>query len=224
MGTITGQQVTTRVQRTLLDETGVAWTAPELLVFLAASFPAIVVMKPNANATNRRFLTQKGTLQNLGEEDVALIKVVRNVGADGITPGRGITYAGNGDDFTRSTPNWHTDPPSKVVINYIFDQADPKHWYCYPPMDFPPSYVDIVTGALPPRYTDDTLATPIPLPDEYEDAIVFYMLANAYAKNAKRGDMAKANFYMNQCRQFLGLEAQAETKFTPGTPEKGEAP
>lgn len=221
MGTLVGNTIIGRVQKTLLDETGVSWLAAELLGFMASSFPAIVVMKPNAYTQVRQFQCVAGTLQSLGAQDVALIRVSRNLGVGGATPGRAVTYAG-GQEMDRTSPNWHTDPASQVVQNYLYDQRDPKHFSVYPPMSSTPSKIEIITSAIPPRYTDP--ATVIPLPDEYEDAIYYYMLAMAYAKNAERGDTAKQSAYMAMCRQQLGVESQTETAITPGTPQKNEAP
>lgn len=221
IGTLTGASIIARVQKHLLDTDGVNWTESELTVFLAASFPAIIMLKPNVGATNRRFLCQKGTLQVLDQSDIALIRVARNMGDDGLKPGRAITYVSQ-LEIDRTNPNWHNDVSSKVVLNYVYDQRDPQVWYCYPPMDFPPSYVDIVTAKIPPRYTDIT--QPIAIQDQYEDAIYFYMLSMAYAKNAKRGDIAKANYYFNLCRQQLGLDIRSETGVVAGSPQKGEAP
>lgn len=213
---ITGDAILNRVQTRLIDEAGDYWARPELEEHLAASFNAIIIAKPDAHTRNEAIRLAEGALQELPADGYSLMDVRRNMGPDGITPGRVILEA-EFKDLDRSDPMWMSAEQSDVVENYAHDSRDPRRFYVYPPMSFPPQYVDVVySAAISPRYTDP--AQPIPLPDVYEDAIFYYVLAQAYGKNSKRGDLAKMSGYMQQMMTFLGNMNGAQAAFNADTP------
>lgn len=207
MGTITGQAIVDRAKRTLIDEGNTFWTEDEQREHLAAGINAICAKIRSAYVVNRPIQLVEGTLQVLPDEATSLIDVRRNLGTDGLTPGRAIRQT-DMHELDRANPNWHTGKQSYVVREYAFDDRDPKRFYVNPPMDFPPTYVEVVYSAVPERVTD--LSKPIPIDDVYEDALYFYVLAMAYAKNLKRGDLVKADSYMAKFRMSLGDEDAAD--------------
>ncbi len=207
MPNMTGNALIQRVQNTLLDETGVQWLVPELLRHLSAGLKAVVIVKPMAYMATTSHRLAKGTRQELPAGTDYLSSVTRNLGANGVTPGRAIRKVDIAE-MDRADPDWHATPQSSVVEVFMYDERDKGVFWVYPPQQFPPGYVELYGPGIPPPYVDGT--QPLPVDDNYEDALYFYVLANAYAKNAKRGDTAKAGAYMQMFFANLGASTQAQ--------------
>lgn len=218
MSKLTGKNVLDRVQAKLLDESGNFWTRAELLDHLAASFNAIVAIKPDAFTVTRRVRVEKGTYQAIPSDGSVFIEAKRNLTGDkGDKPGKAIRYA-QMDVMNRTDPDWHTKPASDVIRCYLHDPRDPKVWYCFPPMKPSGSWVEIIYAAAPERYVDED--QPVPLDDIYEDAMYNFVLSEAYGKNSKRSDATKSVMYLNKFRAFMGGREIATPKVEEGRPEK----
>lgn len=213
MGTLTGNEILGRVQTRLLDETGEFWKPDETLIHLAASFNAIAQIKPDAYTIIEKVELNEGTLQDMPEGAGILISVRRNMGVDGETPGRALTYA-EISEMDRILPDWHTAPHSNASRNYLVDPRDPDHFYIYPPVKFPTHWVEMQYTTTPPRYTDPY--QPIPLDDAYEDAIFYYVVAQSLLKDSERGDPARGNYYFSLFNSMLGAKLSGQSGITAG--------
>jgi hypothetical protein len=214
-------QIIDDVARQLLDDDNERWTREELNTWLNEAQRVTVVLKPNAGALNTNIRLVPGTKQALPVDGVSLLKITRNMGADGNTPGRTISIVDQ-QSIDTLNPDWHTDDADNSVENYVYDaQNDPKTFYVYPPQ---PSadmgYIELVYSAIPADVTDDKQADPptatISIADEYEPAIKNYMLYRTYAKD---GDTptgsAKAGAYWDLFLQILGVKEAKEVQFDP---------
>jgi hypothetical protein len=203
MGTLTGNAILARVQRKLLDETGQQWTTTELNADFGAALRFVIIRKPDAYTVTARHQLSEGVRQSIPTDALALIAVRANMGEDGITEGDAVTFA-DLEVMNRCEPAWRRHPQSNVVQNYLHDPRDPRVWYCYPPQQFPPHYVELTASTVP-AYTD--FGTAIPVDDVYEEAIYLYLLGNAYLKNSKRGDATKATAYLAAAESALATLA-----------------
>lgn len=212
MGTITGNVIITRAQKTLLDETGVSWSTAELLDYLVAGFRAIVATKPDAYIVHDPvFALAAGTLQTLPAGGVQILDVIKNSAGGAV---RQIEK----DWLDHSNPTWHA-ATAAPTLHYISDKRNPKHFHVFPPA-VGGATVEAIYSSLPPAYTDPTTA--IPLDDFYDGPLHNWIVAYAYAKNSKRGDLNKSNAYFTLFGNAIGMKTTVQMAFAPLTPD--EAP
>ena len=193
---------------------GVYWSNAELLGHLNAGTAAIVQLDNKAYVVNAAVKLQAGTRQQLPGDAVALAGVRRNLGSDGATPGRAVSVV-RMEQMDAARPGWHADPPTAVVRHCMASEADPRRFYVWPPSDGS-GYVEVVYEGVP---DDVTLTDNFPLPDLYAEAAYQFVLAHAYAKNSKRGDTVKSQFWWQLFRTTLGVDEAAIERLKIGVPD-----
>lgn len=211
MAIITAQQILNKAALLLQDPAFVRWTSDELLGWLNDGQREIVMLKPDANAVNQSVQLSAGTKQRIPSDGIRLIKLTRNMGNDGDTPGRTVRFI-DGNILDTQRPNWHTETASTTVLHYAHDVRDPKVFYCYPPQPGTPSYVELVYSAIP---EDVALTDAINLDDIYATVLTDYVLYRAYSKNAAVADPNIAAAYYQAFYQALGLKAQGDISASP---------
>lgn len=218
MGTITAATVLNRAAKTLLDETGVTWARTELLDYLNAAITAIVAAKPDVYTLNQPFTLAAGSKQQLPLGGIQILDCVRNLGANGTTPGTVIRQVER-SALDHSNPEWHVELGQKV-LHFVADKRDPRTFYIYPTVSGAWN-IELVFAAHPPRITVDT--TVLPIDDLYENPLHAYVVGYAYAKNSKRQDLNKMQGYMAIFAQSIGTKSQVQFAIAPVPADVDEA-
>ncbi len=209
MGTIAASVILDRATTTLLDDDGVTWTPAELLDYLRAGINAIFTFKPDCSTKNVPHALVPGSRQRIPDDGTQVLDVVRNLGAAGITPGRSIRQVER-QTLDADDPNWHV-ATGPEVLHFTSDKRDPRTFYIYPSRA--PWSVELVYAAHPERLASaDSI---LPIDDLYESALHAYVVAYAYFKNAKRGDVAKSQAYLGMFSQMIGAKSSAQFQFAP---------
>lgn len=202
MGTTTAQTIIDRIRAALLDPDSEVWSDEELLEYVSEGERTIPRYKPDAFVQRVTRHLLPGTRQELPSDGLRLIAVPRNMGTDGLTPGRAILVA-DIETINREDPDWHTRSQSAEVIEIFYDPMDPKHYYVSPPNNAKGS-VEVIYSAVPPKM-EDTFST-LSLDDIYADSLFDYGCFRALAKLGLQGDGARAAEHFN--RFVTGLQAQ----------------
>jgi len=173
---------------------------------------SIVREKPEASVTNESVALVAGTKQSLPSTGILLIDVVRNMGADGDTPGNSIRIIMR-KILDAQVPDWHlTAGAAAIIKHYMFDPRDPTNYYIYPPSDAT-SQVEIIYSSAP---TIVSAGENISIADVYESVLIDYILYRAYSKDADYAANAqRAQGHYQAVLQALGLQEKAETAFSP---------
>ncbi len=182
MATVTASSVISKAQTILQDTTGIRWPEAELLGWLNDGQREIVLYKPNAFVKNTSIRLATGSKQSLPADGVQLIDVVRNMGLDGLTPGRAIRITMR-EVLDSQLPGWHSSTPSTEAKHYMYSALDPKNFYVFPPQ--PSSnqgFVELVYGAAP---NDALLNGTITIDDIYQTVLLDYVLYRAYSKDTE---------------------------------------
>ena len=214
MGTILCSRILNRAAKTLLDETGARWSAAELLDYLNAGLGAVSVNKPDAAMLDVPVsLTLNESRQVIPDRGFQFFSAIRNMGAAGNTPGRAIREVTR-LHMDQADPDWHTRSAATVEC-YIHDPLNPRVFWVYPR---PSStlFVQVQYAATP---LPVTAASTLPFDDGYENALHDWIVARAYAKNAKRGDLAKMNAYLTLFANALGLKSKPQFEFAAAAKE-----
>ncbi len=218
MGTITAQSIIDKAEATLFDDTNVRWSVSELLGHLNDGQRELVAIKPDANSVNAVLTLVEGTKQSV--PGVQLLKVVRNMGLDGATPGRAITPASM-ETLDRMRPDWHADTANNEVRHYLFDPRDPKTFYVTPPQPSTPGKIEAVYSATPVDVA--AIGNAITIDDIYATALYYFVLARAHSKETPGADVGKAAGYYNLFMGVLGLKAKGEDRSFSRAPRAQQA-
>lgn len=241
-GTILVRDVLYRVSVQLLDTSPqfVRWTERELVAWLNDAQRAVAKYLPHSCARVDAVKLQAGTRQSIHKilaanilpgdgtaaTDVlgAMVQdVVRNMGANGSTPGAPIRIIDR-ETLDLNRPDWHTATSTSVAC-YVFDPRTPLAFWVYPALAAP-TWVELSYLAKPPEITspgagtlygvDGASAAVISIDDQYVDDLVNYVLARAHMKDAESaGNLGLANAYISAFTSSLNAQAAALTGVNP---------
>lgn len=222
------------------------WPERELVSWLNDGQMAVAKYLPTACARVDAIKLKPGTRQSIeriaasdvkpGDGSAAaqvfgnfLNDVIRNMGADGLTPGRAVRLVSR-EVLDSQFSDWHTRQGTGKIESFVFDPRTPKNFYVSPavPAGGTAVWVEVAYLANPvliantgtpgsERYgMDSTDATTITVDDKYVDDLVNYILARAYMKDAEfSANAANANSYATMFLNSLNAQVQALTGNNP---------
>lgn len=198
----------------LQDSTNVRFPNDELLKFFNDAQKEVVLHRPDANMQNvNNFTCVAGSKQTIPTTGLRLVDVVRNVG------GRAITQVDR-KILDETLPNWHetTADSTRKIEHFIFDPADPKHFYVYPKATTA-FQLEIVFSAAPSdisisNFNTDT--TTISVDDVYANSLLDYILYRAYQKDSEfAGNAQRSMMHYQGFTNSLGVKTQVDAAVTP---------
>jgi hypothetical protein len=209
VGTITIQANANRAWVILNDTAGsggVRWPAAQMLTWHNDGQREVVLNLPSAYVVTATPTTVAGTRQTFAglgiTNGLQPISVVRNYDSAGVSPGRAITPRPKAW-LDEQRPDWHSDPGGEA-IHWFFDKDDPKTFYLWPRSDGARK-IELVYSAVPPEATD--IAQTIAIDDIYSNALQYYMLFRALAKNANyTKNPGQSQMYYQLFLQSLGIK------------------
>lgn len=243
--TITVREVFYRVSTLLLDIVPaqfVRWTEVELVTWLNDGQRAIAKYAPFACHRIDAVKLRPGTKQSIAQilaadikpgdgstpatkNGIALVDVIRNMGADGLTPGLPINVVQR-EEIDSISPNWHSVAGNGVIDHFVFNPLFPKDFYVVPAADAA-TWVEVAFNAAPAAiplaspagkyaWVGSSDATVISLDDIYIDDIVNYIAARAFMKDAAyAANQSMAQFYAGLFTASLNAHVEAITGTNP---------
>lgn len=223
----------------LLNDTGQfaarRWPLLELCGWLNDGITAIILQKPSAAAQSVSLNLVEGTLQQIPEQYVSILRPVRNmrVPASDASARRSITVVPEAQ-LSLLNPAWHDElsvPYAQQVKHFVFDEANPRAFYVYPGNDGTGS-IELVLCAEPAKIAPSDISAPeeltsyaieIPLDDIYFGVLLDYVLYRARSKDAQEsGSAQRAALHYQQFANALGIrinvEANTSPNIKPGVP------
>ena len=195
----------------LLDRTGRTWSPADKLGYLNEALRTTAFVKPDMYVVQLEYTLAVGEKQALPADGVATIDVSRNTG------GRVITEVDK-DLLAEASRFWPAGTKEKVVEHFTTDPKNPRRFVVFPPNDGT-GIVDLIYGATPPEVmyaTED-----IDIPAAYQTPLVNFVLSKCFSKNTKRQDLVKADAFMKQWAQLLGLKSTAQIAIAPRVSTSG---
>lgn len=166
----------------LQDASNVTWTRAKLLTYVNDAQRAVVGLKPDASVSTSSITLVAGTKQSI--TGVRLRAVHRNMGTDGLTPGRGIRLVerASKDEFS---PDWHAATAKSEIREYMYDENVPKEFYVSPPSTTSPVVQIEVSQVVNP--TDVATETDsITIDDIYAPALREWVLYLSFSRDSIR--------------------------------------
>lgn len=216
MPTVLASAILTKAARVLNDAGYDRWSAAELLDWLNAGQKEIVIVKPDANTVTKAVQLASGTRQTLGSgstsDAVMLIRVNRNMGTGGATPGQVITPIA-GEQLDAVSPDWHSETAQATADHYVYDPRVPLQYWVYPP-NTGTGYAELTYSAVPTVIAASTNA--ITVPDIFENALLDYVLYRAFLKDSEvQSSLARAAGHYTAFNSALGVNTQNLGAFNP---------
>lgn len=208
---IAAADLISRASKILQDEQHIRWEVPELLEWINDAAREIIVRRPAARAVTDVLTLAEGTKQDLPADSVELLDVVRNIKADGSTPGRVIRRVDRQllDD---QYPDWHAARKSGTIKHFAFDERSPKVFYVYPPAAAG-TKVEALYSQLPPTISQESEA--IDMGAEYVNVMVSYMVYRAFSKDSEFANGTVAALHYQAFIDAVTDNNQITTAFSP---------
>ena len=220
MGTITAGTIVGQAATQLTDIANVRWTQAELLQWLNAGLRQIVTMQPNATSKLSVVTLVAGTRQLIPTDGWMLLRVHRNMGTNGTTPGRAIRVISR-EILDAFNPYWHTDTSTLEVKNFIYDIEDQAAFYVYPP-NIGGQQIELNYSQQP---TDLTLTQVIPIFDVFASALLDYIMYRACSKDAEYAPgLALAQAYLTTFTAAIAVKDKSEKEVAPDNALSGRNP
>lgn len=216
--------ITTPAAEILQDAGNVSWTIAQLIAWVNDAIRALALVKPDSTAvTATQQLTASQTKQVLsGASDLRLIRLVRNMGANGTTIGRAIRL-GDMNALDSFDPNWHTATPDAVVREYMFNAERPDEFWVYPPVHATTAVnVELIKSVLPTAVAATTDA--LPVDDIYGPPLIEWVCYRAFSRDSERTpNWARAARHFQAFFNLLQVKIQADMAINPKVREKVQA-
>lgn len=226
-----GQEIMARAGVALNDTDYVRWTLPELADWINEAVRAIILAKPSASTSSIALTLAVGTLQKVpasgSPTPLMLQNIVRNL-KDATLPrvGGRIITATNKPVLDQQVPYWHDPtktPYKKEVRQFVFDEANPLEFYCYPGNDGT-GVVEAVVSTLPTPLSASgspdaigSYAGSIGLPEPYSVPILDYVLYRAQLKDDIAGNAGRAVGHYQAFAAALGIKIKVEGATSPNS-------
>lgn len=212
MPTILASAIVDKAEVLLQDTTNIRWTAAELLGWLNDGQREIASIRPDASVAVGNITLVAGTKQSIPTEAYGLFDIVRNMGADGATPGRAVRPVARAL-LDSQVPDWHTAAPSAVTAHYVYDPNTPRVFYVYPPA--------VAGQRLEARYPVPpapiaSLSDTITIDDMYSNVLLDYVLYRGYLKDFElTGNEARAKTQRALFENSLSMKSKGDAAVTP---------
>jgi hypothetical protein len=211
--------------RLILQDTGkVRWTDAELVDWLNEAQRVIAEVKPNATAATSNVSLVAGTKQSI--TGIALLDAIRNMGADGLTPGSTIRCLKR-DVLDTIIPGWHTEPAAAQVLIAAFDEQDQKVFYVFPPQPVNTAQkIEVIQSEYPAVIDVANITTAaISVDDIYEAQLVDYVCYRAFDKDSSiPSSTSLSQSHFQAFASALGIKSKAEVVNSPNMPAQPPAP
>lgn len=208
-----------RVAQDLGDEDGVLFSQTRLRRFLDEAQRTLVMLRPDAGSRVAAVLLKAGdTRQPLPEGACRFLGLTRNMGSDGVTPGRTITLVER-SALNTAAGTWHMQPGADSVDNYAFNADTPDVFYVSPP----PAenvYVEMEYAATP--QFPATSETPLSVDVIWAGPLREYMMYLGYSESVTdESQRQRAEWHLQKFYVLLGEESKARLIYQPRNTQPG---
>jgi hypothetical protein len=207
-----------KAAKILQDTANIRWPESELLGWLNDGQREIAAVLPELTAVTGNIPLALGTRQALPTDGLELLKLIRNMGATGNTPGRAIRHV-PASMLDSHVPDWHSMTAATEIKHCVYDTRAPKVFYVYPP-----AAAGIFVEALYSVSPADIAASSssITLDDIYAPVLMDYVLYRAYSKDIEiAGNMERAASHHGNFVQALSAKKAVAASDAPTDAVKG---
>jgi len=213
----TAGSIITRASEIAQDENNTVWETAQGLEWVNDGQRAVAQARPDAVINTTPFQLIGGSKQEISGR--RLMSVGRNMGVDGLTPGKAVRLVDRGikDDFN---PDWHTDTAQAYIEEYMYDARTPKLFYVWPPAHASINVYLETTQAVDPTDCADTDST-IDMDDIYSPALIEWVAYRFFCRDAEEvPDVQRAVRHFQAFFNLLDRKMQGDMSVNPKVREQ----
>lgn len=226
------QDVMLEASLILQDDRFTRWPMPTLNLFINGALREIMLHKPNAFAQTIELPLARGALQKMPDEYPILLRITRNLVTSDTTPagragGAQITLVSR-QMLDAVSPDWSNPNSARYsaeVKHFMFDVAEPDHFYVYPAntgRGVVEAMVAVEPARIgPPASSQELLSSwskVVPIKEAYRQAVVDYMLFRAFSMDLSIPGIAqRAQMHRQAFNEALGIKYSRESIASPKT-------
>ena len=206
------QDIIDEVSGQLNDVGLVTWTQASLIKYINSAQEAIVLLRPDAFSEVTLMVLGIGSKQTLPATALRLLDIKRNMGTDGLTPGRSV-LAIDEESLDLFAFSHTAGTPAPVIKNFSYDEKTPNTFYVDPPADGT-TQIELSVSRVPTEVTvpADTLV----LKDIYRNPIIQWCMFRAYSIEVdSRSSQQRAAKHETTFYQLMGKKFQRDITFSP---------
>lgn len=209
--------IITEVSSQLNDNNQVTWTEAMLLGYITTAEEMIVSLRPDTYSQITTMQMVVGAKQTIPATALRLLDIKRNMGVDGLTPGRSVNAVA-ADALDLFALDWTAEAVEAEAQDFTYDEKTPTEFFVDPPSDGT-GYLEISVSRIPPAVT--ALSDTLVLKDIYRNAIIQWCMFRAYsvevdsASSQRRASVHEASFY-----GLMGKKFQRDALFSPSSEVK----
>lgn len=198
----------------LSDPSYVTWTEAQLISYINDAQKQLSLVRPDSTSVIEAVQLVPGTKQTIPSTNRRLLDIVRNMGADGVTPGPPVR-ATDRDTLDLFNQDWHNDAVATAIKNFIYDEDYPDTYYVTPPVHG--STAVYVEGVFSKNPTVLTLTTEsLEVDDVYKAPILHWALFRAYSKEMEsRTSIMNKQFHYKAFYDALGIKVRVDAGSSP---------
>ena len=147
MGSLLASSVVAKAKTIIQDTTNIRWQDTEHLTYLNDGQREVAMLRPDSTSRLAVMQLSAGTRQTIPSDGIAILKVIRNMGTTGATPGQAIRLIPM-DTLDSNVPAWHSAAASATTLHYMTDQRMPHNFYVYPQANGA-TYAEILYACAP---------------------------------------------------------------------------
>jgi hypothetical protein len=181
--------------------------------YLNAAIRALILVRPDAGAVTESVVLTAGIKQTLPTAALRLLDISRNMGVDGLTPGR-IVSPSDRQHIDYANLLWPAATGETAIESFSYDAKIPNIFYVTPPVHATTAvYVEMSTSQLPTQLTASGDYTGVN--DIFFEPLVQFMLYKAYSADDESTEFQKATTHLSNFLSLLQIESQSSGKDSP---------
>lgn len=209
--TVLASEIISEASKQLNDVGKVTWTDDSYFEYITSAQEMIVSIRPDAYSIVTTMQMAAGSKQDIPSTALRLLDIYRNMGSDGLTPGRAVLpVERNALDLFAF--DWNADTQVSEVKNYMYDEKVPNVFYVDPPSDGT-GWLEIAISRVPVKVTQTSDA--LSVKDIYRNHVIQWVMYRAYSievdsmSSQRRAAVHEQSFY-----QMMGQKFQRDVLFT----------
>lgn len=220
--TTNNREIIRKAAKALIDEDNERWTLGELVDYLNEAEREMYLLRPDLYASRvTETFSQDSNYISFSPYDEKILDVeYATTLTDSTTyPIRLVDMA----TLEAVMPDWRNATATNAVKHYMFDPRDRSIVYLYPPAKAD-TRIRLLKAVLPEPIAQPTAGQTyldvtgiVTVPEEFEGALVSYVLHKAYLKDSEEaGSQARAQSYYQHFATILGVSTKTTVETGPG--------
>lgn len=211
---ILASDIVAELGKQLNDINQVTWTDESIAEYINSAQQMIVSIRPDAYSIVTTMQLAAGTKQSLPAGATRLLNVKRNMGTDGLTPGRAV-ISSEMESLDLFNFNWHFATQESVIKNFSYNEKSPMTFYVDPPSDGL-GWIELSVARVPVTITSPTALQNLSVEDIYYNHVIQWCMFRAYSIEIDSvSSQQRAGYHYQNFMDMMGQKFTKDIIYSP---------